>query len=33
MIIAGELRPGGRARADVEEGHLVVTPGGPDLRK
>ncbi|MDN5858288.1 MAG: ATP-dependent Clp protease ATP-binding subunit [Pseudonocardia sp.] len=33
MIIAGELRSGGRARADVEEGHLVVTPSGPDLRK
>ncbi|MGI5130145.1 ATP-dependent Clp protease ATP-binding subunit [Pseudonocardia sp. CA-107938] len=33
MIIAGDLRTGGRARADVEEGHLVVTPGGPDLRK
>ncbi len=33
LIIAGELSGGGRVRADVEEGHLVVTPGRPDLRK
>jgi ATPases with chaperone activity, ATP-binding subunit len=33
MIIAGELGHGSRARVDVEEGNLMVIPGGPVLRK